>query len=161
MPSLSLSARSPALPTGHRREHHRPGYSPLGLPRHGPRNEEPPFTDGRLDALASCFLKRLREREGGVVGTLSALKANNPQEDLVVHRSELDEVFRTENPRDTPVQRGLHHLGLQHAEFQTNRGRLPIMQLRSEPFEAGPHETHPSFDFEPEVSVFMYCCYEQ
>ena len=80
MPSLSLSARSPALPTGHRREHHRPGYSPLGLPRHGPRNEEPPFTDGRLDALASCFLKRLREREGGVVGTLSALKANNPQE---------------------------------------------------------------------------------
>ena len=74
-----------------------------------------------------------------------------------MHRSELGEVshFRTESPRNTPVQQGLNYLGLQHAGFQTNRGRLPIVQLRSEPFEACRHETDPSFDFEPEVSGFV------
>ena len=46
-----------------------------------PRKEEPSFTDGRFDALTSCLLERLRVREGGVVDALSALKANNPQED--------------------------------------------------------------------------------
>ena len=78
MPSLWLSARSPALPTGHRREHHPTGQSPLASPRHGPRKEEPPLTDGRFDALASCLVERLRVLEGGVLGALSALKANNP-----------------------------------------------------------------------------------
>ena len=68
----------------------------LALLRHGPRKEEPPFTDDRFDALASCILGRLRVREGGVVGTLSVPKVNDPQEDLVVPRSELDETFHTE-----------------------------------------------------------------
>ena len=99
------------------------------MPRHGPRKEEPPFTDGCFDVLASCLLENLRVREGGVVGTLSALKANDPQEDLVVHRSELGEAFRAESPRNTSLQQGLNHLGLQHADFQTNRGRLPTVQL--------------------------------
>ena len=97
MQSLRLSAWSWALPTSHHREHYPTGSSPLALPCHGLRKEEPSFTNSRFDALASCLLERLRVREGGVVGTLSALKANNPQEDLVVHRSELGEVFRTES----------------------------------------------------------------
>ena len=92
-------------------------------------------------------------RKVGVVGALSALKANDPQEDLV-HRSELG-VFRTEGPRNTSVQQGLNYLGLQHTDFQANRGRLPIVQLQSEPFEAYPHATDPSFDFQPEASVFV------
>ena len=136
MPSLWLSARSPALPTGHRREHHPTGQSPLALPRHGPRKRESSFTYGRFDALASCLLEHLRVREGGVVGTMSALKAKDPQKDLVVHRSELGEVFRTESPRNNRVS---NHLGLQHADFHTNRRRLPIVQLPSEPFEAYAH----------------------
>ena len=73
----------------------------------------------------------------------------------MAHRSELGGVFRTESPRNTPVQQGLIRLGLQQEDFQTNRGRLPIVQLRPEPFESCPHETGPSFDFEPEVSVFV------
>ena len=64
-------------------------------------------------------------------------------------------MFRTESPRNASVQQGLDHLGLQHADFQTKRGRLPIVQLWSKPFETCPHETDPSFDFEPEVSVFV------
>ena len=48
----------------------------------------------------------------------------------------------------------LGHLGLQNADFQTTWGRLDIVQLRVEPFEACPHETNASFDFEREVSVF-------
>ena len=37
----------------------------------------------------------------------------------MVHRSELGEVFHTESPRNTPVQQGLSHRGLQHADSQT------------------------------------------
>ena len=70
----------------------------------------------------------------------------------MVHRSELAEVVRTESPRNESVQQDLDHLGLQHADFQTNRGRLPIVQFRSKLFEACPHETGPSFDFEPECT---------
>ena len=73
----------------------------------------------------------------------------------MVHRSELGEVFRVESTPNTSVLQGLNHLGPQHADFQTKRGCLPIVQLRSEPFEACPHETDPSFDFEPKVSVFV------
>ena len=73
----------------------------------------------------------------------------------MVHRSELGEVFCAESRRNTSVQQGLNHLGLQHADFQTKRGRLPNVQLRSEPFEACPHETNSSFDFELEVSAFV------
>ena len=50
-----------------------------------------------------------------------ALEANNSQEeDLVVRRSELGEEFHAEGPRHTPVQQGPDHLGLQHADCQTN-----------------------------------------
>ena len=41
---------------------------PLVLSHQGPGKEEPPFTDGRFDALASCHPEGLRVREGGVVG---------------------------------------------------------------------------------------------
>ena len=46
--------------------------------------EQLPFTDGRFDALATCYLDGLRVREGGRVGTKSALEANGSQEDFVV-----------------------------------------------------------------------------
>ena len=154
MQSLRLSAWSSALPTSHHRGHYPTGSSPLALPRHGLRKEEPPFTNGRFDALASCLLERLLVREGAVVGKLLALKADDLPEDLVVHHSELGDVFRTESPCNTSVQ-GNSHLGLQHAGFQTKWRRLPIVQLRSEPLKASPHETDPSVDFEPEVSVFV------
>ena len=83
------------------------------LPHHGPRKLESPFTDVRFNALASCALEGLRVREGRVVATLSALEANDPQEDLVV---------RTETPRHTSVQQGLNHLGLQRAGLSDYAG---------------------------------------
>ena len=72
-----------------------------------------------------------------------------------MYRAELGEVFRAEGPRPTPARQCLNHLGLQHADFQANRGRLRVVQLLSEPPEACPHETDPSFDFEGEVSAFV------
>ena len=90
-----------------------------------------------------------------MVGTKSALEANDSLEDLVVSRWKLGKVFRSQGPRHTPVQQGLNHLGLQHSAFQTNRGDRPIMKLRAEPFEACLHETDPLVDFEREVSVFV------
>ena len=86
---------------------------------------------------------------------LSALEANHLHEDSVVHCAELGEVFRTESPRNISVQQSLNHVGLHHAIFHTSRGRLSIIQLRSEPFEACPHETSAPFDFEREISVFV------
>ena len=140
MPTLRLSTRSPALPTGHLPEHHPFEQSPLVLSCHGPREGEPSFTDGRFDALASCLLEGLRVRKGGVVGALSALEANDSQEDLVVRRSEPSEVLRAEGPRHTHPYSSLNYLGLQHTDFQTEwSGRL-IIQLRAEPFEACSHE---------------------
>ena len=68
----------------------------LALPRHGSRKDEPTFTDSRFDALTSCFLECLRVR-----------KANDPQEDSVVHCVELGEVFRTYSPPITSVQQSL------------------------------------------------------
>ena len=77
-------------PYSHRREHYQTGRSLLASPCHGHRKKEPPFTDGRFDALAKCHLEGHRVREeGGVVGTKSAREANDPQEDLVVSRSKL------------------------------------------------------------------------
>ena len=73
----------------------------------------------------------------------------------MVHRSEPGEVLRTETPRHISVRQGLNHLGLQHADFQTKRGRLHIVQLRAEPFGACLQETDASFGFEREVSVFV------
>ena len=72
-----------------------------------------------------------------------------------MHWSEPGKVLHTESLRHTSVQQGLSHLGLQHGDFRTKRGRLHIVQLRAEPFEGSPHETGPSFDFKPEVSVFV------
>ena len=139
MPRLWLSVRSPALPTGHRREHTRPGYraSCFAVPQ-PPQRRATPFTDGRFDAFASCLLERLRVRDGGVVGALSAMKSTMTcrLQEYLVHLSKLGEVFRTESPRNNRVS---NHLGLQHADFHTNRRRLPIVQLPSEPFEAYAH----------------------
>ena len=67
---------------------------PSFLSCHGAREEMRSFTDGRLDALASCILEGLRLRMGCVGGTLSAPEANTSQEDLVVHRSEPSKVLR-------------------------------------------------------------------
>ena len=85
MPTLRLSTRSPALPTGHLPEHHPSGQSPLVLLCHGPREEEPSFAGGRFDALALCLLEGLRVRKGGVVGRLSALE--------VVEEGDIDSRF--------------------------------------------------------------------
>ena len=57
-------------------------------------------------------------REGGTVSKKSTLEANDSQEDLVVSRSNLGIVIRSEGPRSTPVQQRLNHLGLQHSDFQ-------------------------------------------
>ena len=46
-------------------------------PLYGPRTEETPLADGRLDALALCLIKGLGVRHE-VVCTLSALEANDP-----------------------------------------------------------------------------------
>ena len=60
------------------------------------------FTGGRFGALATCHLEGLRVREGGVVSTKSAVEANDSQKDLVVSRSKLGKVFRSEGSRATP-----------------------------------------------------------
>ena len=60
----------------------------------------------------------------------------------MVRRSEPSEALRAEGLRQTPVQ-------------QTKWSCRPIIQLRAEPFEACPHETDPSFDFEREISAFV------
>ena len=59
MSSLKLSARSLVLPNSHHPEQYPTRYSLLSLPCHGPRKEEPPFTNGRFDALATCHLQGL------------------------------------------------------------------------------------------------------
>ena len=69
-----------------------------------PPRREPTFTECRSDALASCLLEGLRVRNGGVAGTLSALEANDSQEDSVVRRSAPSEVLRAEGPRHPPVE---------------------------------------------------------
>ena len=74
-----------------------------------------------------------------MVGTPSAVEPNDSQEGLAVSRSELGEVFRAEGPRQTPVQQGLNHLGLQYADFPSKQGGCSTIQLRTEPSEACPH----------------------
>ena len=56
--------------------------------RRPPQRRAPVLQMAVADALASCLLKGLRVREGRVVDTLSALEAENAQEDSVMHRSE-------------------------------------------------------------------------
>ena len=65
----------------------------------------------RLYALTLCLLESLGVRHA-VVGALSALKANDSWEEVVVCRSEFSEVLQAESPGYTPVQQGLHHLGI-------------------------------------------------
>ena len=155
MPSLTLSAWSRVHHTSRRPDHYPTGYSFLALPNHAPRNEEPPFTNGPFDALETCRLECLRVREGNIVSTKSALEANGSQQDMVVSRSKLGKVFRSDGSRHTPVQQGLDHFGLQHSDFQAKRGGCHIIHHRAEPFEAWSHETDPSVDSEREVSDFM------
>ena len=127
------------------------------LPRHGPREKEPPLTDGRFDALATCHLEGIRVRAGGGVdSTKPALEANDSQKNLVASRSKLGKVFRSEGPRHTPVPQCLNHPGLQHSDFQAKGGSRCIIQVRAEPFEVCPHERDPPVDFEREVSAFSW-----
>ena len=73
---------------------------------------------------------------------------------LVVSRSKLGKVFRSEGPRHTPVQQGLNRLGFQHSDIRAKAGGRPIIQLQDGPFKACSHdEADPSVDFEREVSV--------
>ena len=64
-------------------------------------------------------------------------------------------MFGSEGPRNKVVQQRLNHLGLQHSDFQAQRGGHPIIRLRAEPLEACPHETDASVEFEREVSFFV------
>lgn len=67
----------------------------LVMPRHDPRKEGPPFTDGRCDALASYLREALGIRVGGVGGMLSALAVNGSQGICFSGRGD---VFRAEGP---------------------------------------------------------------
>ena len=58
----------------------------LCLPRHGLCKKEPPFTDGRFDALATCHLEDLRVRENGMVSAKTALEATRKRTCVVVSR---------------------------------------------------------------------------
>ena len=67
----------------------------------------------------------------------------------------LVEVLRAEGPRHTHVKQSLDYLGLHRTDFQAKWSGRPIIQHRTEPFEACPYETDPSFDFKPEISAFV------
>ena len=122
-----------------------------------PRKKEPPFTDGRFASLARFPLEGLHVSERMVLSVRSRRwKPNDSQEELVVSRSKLGGVLRPESPRHTPVQQGLDHLGLQHADVQTRRGGRPNKEPRAKPFEAFPPDADPSVDFEREVNVSVH-----
>ncbi|MEP4442969.1 MAG: hypothetical protein ABJ059_05880, partial [Hyphomicrobiales bacterium] len=53
-----------------------------------------------------------------MVSTKLALEGNGSQENLVVSRSKLGKVFRSEGPRHTPVLQGIQILGPQHSDFR-------------------------------------------
>ena len=95
------------------------GQPLIGRLLYAARKEEAPFADGRLHALVLCFLESLGARHQ-VVSALSALEANDPYEEVVVCRSEISEVLLAESPSHTPVQQGLHHLGLSMRTFRVN-----------------------------------------
>ena len=90
-----------------------------------------------------------------MVSTKSVLEANASQKDLVVSRSKLGKVFRSEGRPHTPVPQGLNHLGVQHSDFKAKGIGRPIIQLRDEPFAACSHEAGPWVDLERKVSVFV------
>ena len=64
----------------------------------------------------------------------------------MVCRSQLSEVLLAEGPRYAPVQQGLHHLGLSHAQLQSERGSLHIVQFPLESTVACQCESDPPFD---------------
>ena len=68
---------------------------------------------------------------------------------------DLAECLALAQPRHTPLQQGLHHLGLQHAEIRQTGAVVISYTFRATPCEACPYETDPSFDFEPEVSALV------
>ena len=87
---------------------------------HSPSEEEPPFPDGRFDALAFRLLEGLGVREaGGVVCT--TLEAKDRPKDFEVRFSELVTVSRVEGTRHTPVQQGLNS----HGHHQQSDLQLP------------------------------------
>ena len=69
-----------------------------------------------------------------MVNTDSVMEANDSQQDWVVSRLMLGNMFRSEGPRHTPVQYDLNHIILQHSGFKTKGGDRPLIQLRAEPF---------------------------
>ena len=70
----------------------------------GPRKEDPAWTDGRVDALATYQLEGLHVGEGVVFRAKTALEINRSQEDLAVSRSKLENVCSSKGPRHhTPV----------------------------------------------------------
>ena len=113
------------------------GQSLSGRPLHGSREEEASFADSRLNALTLCLLESLGIRHA-VVGVLLALKANSPYEEIVVCCWEFSEVLQVESPSHTPVQQGLHHLGLYQAHLEHERGIVHIVQLALETIVACP-----------------------
>lgn len=65
--------------------------------------------------MVVSMLSHCAEVLGGryvVVGALSVLEANSPQEVVVVCRTEHSEVLLAGSPSHTPVQQGLQRLGL-------------------------------------------------
>ena len=76
------------------------------------------------------------------------------QQDLV-RRSDLGEIFRAEGPRHTHTYINVNHLGLHRAGSQATTGGRHTIKLLAEPFEACAHETHPPVDFERNVSAFV------
>lgn len=106
------------------------------------------------------ILRAFCVRQGGVVGSKSALEANDSHKRtyLVVSRWELGDLFRSEGPRQPLVQRGLNHLSAS-GTMRTFRlsGAVVCLynSIRAESFEACPHETDPSIDFERGVSVYV------
>ena len=94
--------------------------SPFAWPYHCPREEKPPFPDKRGDALSFCFLEGLDISEDGVVGP--TLETKDLPEDSEVCFSERDIMLHVEGSRHTPVQHGLNHLCLQHANLQAESG---------------------------------------
>lgn len=71
--------------------------APCVAARNGARKEESPFTGGSLNVHASCLLERVDAREDCLVPNLPTLQAKDPQEEVVVHRSETGDGLRTDD----------------------------------------------------------------
>ena len=71
------------------------GQPLVARPFYGSRKEGVSFADSRLNAHTLCLLESLGVRHV-VVGALSALKANDLWEEVVVCRSEFSQVLQAE-----------------------------------------------------------------